>query len=46
MFMILALVDCAKRNFRKDSDKVIWILIIVLLGVIGALVYYFGIKRK
>lgn len=46
IFWIFMLVDCAKRNFKKDSDKIIWILIVVLLGIIGAIVYYFVIKRK
>ena len=44
IFWILMLVDCAKRKFTSDNEKVVWIIIIALLGVIGAIVYYFVIK--
>ena len=40
------LIDCAKRKFRNDTDKVVWILVIVLVGVIGAIVYYFAVKKN
>jgi len=43
---IWMLVDVAKRDFKEDNDKIIWILIVVLAGWIGALIYYFLIKRK
>ena len=46
VFWLFMLIDCAKRKFRNDTDKVVWILVIVLIGVIGALVYYFAVKRK
>lgn len=46
VFWILMLVDVAKRNFTKKDDKIIWVLIVALLGVIGALIYYFVVKRK
>ena len=46
VFWIFMLIDAAKRNFKADSDKIIWVLIIVFLGIIGAIVYYFVIKRE
>ncbi len=46
VFWVLMLIDCAKRKFKNDNDKVIWILIIVFLHWIGALVYYFAVKRQ
>jgi len=45
VFWILMIVDCAKRKFKNDNDKVIWIIILALTGWIGALIYYFVIKR-
>jgi prolipoprotein diacylglyceryltransferase len=45
IFQILMLVDCAQRNF-KGNDKVVWILLLVFLGVLGAALYYFMVKRK
>ncbi|MBU0761228.1 MAG: PLD nuclease N-terminal domain-containing protein [Nanoarchaeota archaeon] len=46
IFWIWMLVDCAKRNFKNDNDKIIWILVIVLAGIIGAIIYYFVVKHE
>ncbi len=46
VFWIWMIIDCAQRNFKKDNDKIVWILVIVLAGVIGAAIYYFVVKRK
>jgi len=43
IFWIWMLIDCAKRQF---NDKLVWILIILLVGTLGAIIYYFVIKRK
>ena len=43
IFWIWMLVDCAKREFK---DKLVWIIVIVITQIIGALIYYFVIKRK
>ena len=41
---IWILVDCAKRKFKNDAEKIIWIVVIVLAGWIGALVYFIVIR--
>lgn len=46
VFWILMIVDCVKRKFKEDSEKIIWILVIVFAGIVGALIYYFIVKRK
>lgn len=46
VFWLCMLIDCAKRDFIKSNDKIIWIFVILLVQIIGALVYYFVIKRK
>ena len=43
-FWIWMIIDCARRSFRKDMDKVVWILVIVFLSFLGAAVYYFAVK--
>lgn len=43
VFWLLMLIDCVKRDFEQ---KTLWIVLIVLLGWIGATAYYFAIKRK
>jgi prolipoprotein diacylglyceryltransferase len=45
IFWIFMLIDVIKRNFKKENDKIMWILIVVLIGIIGALIYYFMVKR-
>ena len=39
---IWMLVDCIRRDF---NEKALWLLIILLTGIIGAIVYYFVVKR-
>jgi len=46
IFWIYMLVDSIKRKYKNDNDKVVWVLVIIFLGVIGALVYYFVVKKK
>jgi prolipoprotein diacylglyceryltransferase len=45
VFWILMLVDSIKRKYKDDNDKIVWVLVIVLLGILGAIVYYFVIKK-
>ena len=46
VFWILMIVDIAKRKFPKDNDQIMWILIVIFTGIIGALIYYFIVKRQ
>ncbi|MFH1425696.1 MAG: PLDc N-terminal domain-containing protein [archaeon] len=41
---IFMIIDVAKRKFPNENDKIIWILVIILAGWIGAIIYYFVIK--
>ena len=40
-FIIYMIVDCALRKFEGDSEKIIWIMVIVFLSVFGAIIYYY-----
>ena len=44
VFWILMIIDCVKREFKGENDKVVWILVLVFLGFIGAVIYYFVVK--
>jgi hypothetical protein len=44
VFWIWMIIDCARRDFKKENDKIVWILVIVLLQIIGAAIYYFAVK--
>ena len=38
------IIDAAKRKFKNENERVIWILILVFLGMLGAVIYYFAVK--
>lgn len=43
---LIALIDILKSKF-DGSDKLIWVLVVLFLGVIGAALYFFiGRKQK
>lgn len=41
VFWVWMIIDVAKNEPENGNDKIMWILIVVLAGVIGAAVYYF-----
>ena len=43
---IWMLVDCATKEPSEGNEKIIWILIIVLTGWIGALIYLLARRPK
>lgn len=46
VFWLWTLIDCLKSDF-KNYDKIVWILLIILLPIIGALLYLIiGRKQK
>ena len=40
-FWVWMLIDAITRNFKDGTEKIIWILVIVFTGIIGAAIYYF-----
>lgn len=45
VFWILMLIDISKREFPKTDDRTMWLLIVVLTGWLGGLIYYFSVKH-
>jgi len=43
---IWMLIDVLKRDFKEENEKIIWVLVVILTHWIGALIYYFTIKKK
>jgi hypothetical protein len=43
LFWLWMLIDCIRREF---DNKIVWIIVIIALGGLGAILYYFMIKRK
>jgi len=46
IFWIFMLIDSIKRKYKDENDKIAWILVIVLVGILGAIIYYFVVKIK
>ncbi len=46
IFWIFMIVDVVQRKFKHENDKIVWILVVILAGIIGAAIYYFVIKRE
>jgi hypothetical protein len=40
VYWIIQIVDCLKSDF-SGSNKIIWILVLILLGPLGAIIYSF-----
>ena len=46
VFWILMLIDAIQRKFKNDSDKIVWIIVLVFLQLLGAIIYYFIVKKN
>ncbi|MFN6992268.1 MAG: PLDc N-terminal domain-containing protein [Fervidobacterium sp.] len=44
VFWIWMLVDCLQR--KKFDDKLVWVVVLVFLNILGAILYYFIVKKK
>ena len=48
---IMMLVDCVKRDNSEfpnagESTKTMWLLIVILTSGVGAIIYYFMVRKK
>lgn len=41
IFWVWMIIDCAMNEPSENNDKVMWLVLIVLLNLIGAAMYYF-----
>jgi len=47
IFWVWMFIDCLTReNYREQNDKVVWVIVLLLASFLGAIIYYFFIKRK
>ena len=44
VFWLWMLIDCLKRDFKKDIEKIAWMLVLIFLHILGAIIYYFVVK--
>jgi uncharacterized BrkB/YihY/UPF0761 family membrane protein len=43
---IWAIIDIAVNQKKETGWKIIWLIICILLGIIGVIIYYFASGRK
>ncbi len=41
-FWIWMIIDCATNEPNEGNDKIVWILVVILAGWLGAAIYYFA----
>ena len=46
ILFIWALVDCIRRQFTNPNDKVLWLVLIILIGWIGPILYLIIGRKK
>ena len=46
VFWLITLIDAITRKFKEGNEKILWVLVIILTGIIGSLIYYFVVYRK
>jgi len=39
-FWVWMLIDCASNEPSEGNDKIVWVVIVIFAGWIGALIYY------
>lgn len=44
VFVVLMIIDCVKRKFNNDAEKIIWIVLIIVTTWLGALLYYIFVR--
>jgi len=46
VFWTWMFVDCLKRSFDNSTDKLVWVIVLLLFYTPGAILYYFLVYRK
>jgi hypothetical protein len=47
IFWVWMFIDCLTReNYRDQNDKVVWVIVLLLASILGAVLYFFLVKRR
>ena len=41
LLWLVTIIDIVKSEFKRDADKIVWFLFVMLIPPIGALLYFF-----
>lgn len=40
IFWIVAIIDVVRSKFQDETTKIIWLLVVILIGFLGAIIYW------
>ena len=47
VLLFVAIIDLDRRQYVTGNNKLVWVLVIVLIGIIGPVIYFvFGRRKK
>src|SRR3989338_367809 len=46
VFWLMMLIDVIRREFPNQNDKILWLVLIIIFGILGAIIYYFAGRSK
>ena len=41
IFTVWMIVDCALRNFKSESTKILWVVLLLLFGIFASSIYFY-----
>ena len=45
--LFIAIIDLDRRQYVTGNNKLVWVLVIVIIGIIGPVIYFvFGRRKK
>jgi phosphotransferase system glucose/maltose/N-acetylglucosamine-specific IIC component len=47
VLLFIAIIDLDRRQYVTGNNKLVWVLVVVIFGIIGPVIYFiFGRKNK
>jgi hypothetical protein len=47
VLLAIAVIDLDRRQYVTGNNKLVWVLVVVIIGIIGPVIYFvFGRKRR
>ena len=40
LFPLIALINCLKSEWKDTTNKLIWVIVIIILPIVGAILYF------
>lgn len=45
IFWLFMIIDIVRRDWKSPGDRAAYLVLVIFLSVLGAIIYYFGVKR-